>query len=184
MTRIMWRVVIAWALTVGFVGIATGQEEWEDEDRRSGFVVGFSLGPALTLLDFGDARFALATDLRVGGEVGKRTQIYYLNQVSFFNPGDEWVNDLVAAGLTGIGVTFPASSRASISIGAGFSSWTELAEHGWTNPKIGWGAMADLGYEFANRWLVDLSMGYASTGREWGPPDVLTVKFGVGFLGH
>jgi opacity protein-like surface antigen len=184
MTRSVPYMGFALALVLGSAGGAAGQTTWDSEDRRSGFVIGFSLGPALTLVDFEDPRFAIATDLRVGGEVGKRTQIYYLNQVSFFNPGDRFVNDVIAVGLTGIGLTFAASPRAMVSLGAGFASWTELADRGWSTPEFGWGGMAGVAYEFADLWLADLSVGYAVPDFGWGTRKILTVKVGIGILGH
>lgn len=182
MTRSPPLFLLLTATLLTWVGGAGGQTNWGDEDRRSGFVVGFGIGPSITLddfPDFDDANVGVSTDLRIGAEVGKTTLVYYLNQVSFFDPG--YGADIVAAGVSGIGVSF-VESRVMASLGFGIGVWGEISTDGDANHQTGLGATVGFGYEVADLWILDVSLAYAWL--DWPPGDVLNLKLGINILSH
>jgi len=142
----------------------TGQPDWAlDEDRRGGFIIGLGVGPSYTNISAGGQGFSkigVATDLRIGAQVGPRAQVYYLNKVSFFGGGDLGGAELIASGLSGVGGSYLPSPQVHVSAGFGLGVWTELSADGDTESSTGLGLTGGVGYEFSDRWFVQGNLSY------------------------
>lgn len=184
-------------LLLGAAG-AHAQTDWDDEDRRSGFIIGFGIGPGVTFtgLDFGNPILGVSTDIRIGTEVGRTTQVYFLNLLNYFS---EYPGSNVLSGMSGIGVSF-VESRVLASLGFGLGLWTEVSDREippycldtsgdaqmdyicrliTDRTDTGVAASAGFGYEIADLWVVDISLAYANVGE-----DMLRLKVGINILSH
>ncbi len=184
-------------LLLGAAG-AHAQTDWDDEDRRSGFIIGFGIGPGVTFtgLDFGNPILGVSTDIRIGTEVGRTTQVYFLNLLNYFS---EYPGSNVLSGMSGIGVSF-VESRVFASLGFGLGLWTEISDREippycldtmgdaqidyicrliTDHTDTGVGASAGFGYEIADLWVVDIALAYADVGE-----DMLRLKVGINILSH
>lgn len=182
-------VVLALAMVPLLAAGAIGQTDWDDPGRRSGFIIGFGAGPGLTHVDTsgtlgGDTnRLGGAIDLRIGAEIGS-TMLFLLWQASLIDEDDSRGGDAVATGMSGLGATFSATNRLLVTVGAGVGSWTELCLWFCGTGDVdenGFGAMAGVGYEFADLWVVDLSANFASLDH---PGNVLNVSMKISVLSH
>jgi len=182
-------VVLASVLFPLLAAGASAQTDWDDPGRRSGFIIGFGAGPALTHVATsgtlgGDTnRAGGAIDFRIGAEVGS-TMLFLLWQASLIDAADEGTADAVATGMSGLGATFAATNRLLVTVGAGVGSWTELCLWFCGTGDVeenGFGAMAGIGYEFADLWVVDLSANFAALDH---PGNVLNVSMKISVLSH
>lgn len=155
--------------------------------QRSGFIIGFGAGLGITSLSAngqGDSRTGLGTDLRIGAQVSEKVQVYYANRVVF--TGDDFA-DLLATGLSGVGVTYiPTDSKVMISGAMGIGVLTVLdADAGETDTETGFGLSGGVGYEFSPHWLVDGTLTWARIGQGFGSSlRALTFRFGLSVLSH
>jgi hypothetical protein len=157
------------------------------DGRRSGFLMGFGVGPVLTT---GYARtltradgseiwskdagsdFGLVTDFRIGAGIGDRFLLYYLGRVSVFTfdlgYDAAFLNTMsrVAASYY-----FRDGSPSFYVLGnVGVSSWTVFFEGDWDTPA-GLGAGAGVGWEFSRHWSLEAAVNWGeSTDDEVPPP--------------
>ena len=117
------------------------------EAQRSGFIIGFGVGPGLTAGDV-DSKVGIATDLKIGGMVGRSLQLYYTAKSNLlFYDGDP-----EASGVSGLGATYAWDSGFNVNGTVGLATWLDF-DNGTSN---GFGAGAGVGYEFADRWIFNV----------------------------
>ncbi len=97
--------------------------------QRSGFIIGFGIGAGVTSFSFSgfgedDTKGGLATDFKIGAQVSQSLQIYYLGRTNWFTTSG---SDLVAAGISAIGVTYVLpSAPVHLSGGVGLATWIDF----------------------------------------------------------
>lgn len=150
------------------------------DNQRSGFVLGFGVGPGLvsytqtidrepqgSMTSDRQNDFALMTDFKIGGAPSNHTQVYWISRVSWFSL-DNALNEKVtiANGFGGVGVSHffhPRTPSMYLMFAAGFVTWAtpfESESDTWT----GLGVSGGLGYEFRQHWSVEWTAA-------WGKPD-------------
>lgn len=143
--------------------------------QRKGLIVGFGIGPGFTdgdvYLDF-DATGGLAADFKLGGMVGESVQLYVTSKSNTFSHSGSYVT----SNLSGVGVTYQMPSRFAVNGAIGLAVW---ADYDW-DWEVGFGLGGGVGYEFADRWIVNLD-------GTWGrvsDANVFNVLLTVGILSH
>lgn len=139
--------------------------------QREGFIIGFGIGPGFTGGDV-TSKVGIASDFKIGGMLGESVQLYYTSKSNLVFSG----GDAVAIGVSGLGVTFGMSSGFNVNGTAGLATWTDSD----AGTDAGFGLGAGIGYEFADRWIMDL-------GGTWGVIDgthVISVAATVSILSH
>jgi hypothetical protein len=106
--------------------------------QRSGFIIGFGLGPGVTTGDV-DTEIGLATEFKIGAKVGQSAQVYYVGRMNFYS-GD--FIDFFGSGLQGLGVTYE-------------STWLAF-DDGTVEAENGFGLGGGFGYEFADLWMFNV----------------------------
>jgi hypothetical protein len=121
--------------------------------QRSGFIIGFGLGPGVTTGDV-DTEIGLATEFKIGAKVGQSAQVYYVGRMNFYS-GD--FIDFFGSGLQGLGVTYelPSAPGFSLSGTIGTSTWLAF-DDGTVEAENGFGLGGGFGYEFADLWMFNV----------------------------
>jgi hypothetical protein len=164
------------------------------EAQRTGFIIGFGLGPGVvsaksTVEELGietsDSRAGLAWTFHIGGVIGSGVELYALSS-AVIHASEGQGEDYAFTGLSGgVGVTYPLSSRLFIKGAVGvarrmlyFSSGSSLGA--WDGLGLQGGARLALN----DRWAIDLDLltaGWnsggspAEEGRVWGLGATLNV---------
>lgn len=179
------RVIIGATLVAPLPGGLVAQADWAaNESRRSGFIIGFGLGPGVSFFTGGqesDTKVGVATDFRIGAQLGPTAQVYWVSKVNFtggtlrgFDRGD-----LMTTGVGGLGVTILPSPQVHLSAGVGFGTLGFLDLDGGSDAEYGFGFTAGVGYEFADLWILDVSGSYIRPG-----DDIFWFKIGINILSH
>ncbi|MEE9270542.1 MAG: hypothetical protein V3V49_09815 [Candidatus Krumholzibacteria bacterium] len=174
---------------LGVMLITAGTARAFDE-RRSGFILGFGIGPSVTSFTqetrFSfftttiekiprESEFGLATSFKIGAGIGEQVMIYYVNNVSWFSVVDSTVrttsnvaviNDVIIAnsvGLVGISYYFEETVPSPYVMGVlGVSVWDAPFEDG-SSALVGFGLGAGVGWEFKPHWSLEAMV-------NWGKP--------------
>lgn len=186
--------IVGLVLTLLFAGPTvelTAQPAWaQDEDRRSGFVIGFSLGPGMSRISsggFSESKTGVSTDLRIGGQISPTVRLYYLNKVVFSGGTFGGIDfaELVATGVNGVGLSYQASPQFHVSGGVGLGVWTEIDSDGNAESFNSLGLTGGMGFEFADLWVLETSLSYLQP--EVLPPeslDIVQFKVSLMVLSH
>ncbi len=183
---------------LGVMLIAAGTARAFDE-QRSGFILGFGIGPSVTsftqeTINFGfftptttqntprESEFGLGTSFKIGAGIGEQIMIYYVNNVSWFSVVDSvrtpsntlLTNDVIIAnsvGLVGISYYFEETSPSPYVMGLiGVSVWDAPFEEG-ASALVGFGLGAGVGWEFKPHWSLEATV-------NWGKPSDVLLIFG------
>ncbi len=156
--------------------------------ERKGFIIGFGIGAGVTTYTrsfFGlpdsdrETEVGFATDFKIGAQVSQSLQVYYLGRTNWFTPSG---SDLVAAGISALGVTYVLpSAPVHLSGGIGLATWIELALFG--DSAAGFGLTGGFGYEFADLWLFDFAVTY-SMPQDGIDLNVFEARAGISILSH
>ena len=157
----MHRMMALTVLSLSLVGVTHLQAQ------RSGFIIGFGIGASVTSFSVSDffgseneTKAGLATDFKIGAQVSQSVQVYYLGRTNWFRTID---SDLVAAGISAIGVTYVLpSAPVHLSGGLGLATWIEFDGPAFS----GLGLTGGVGWEFADLWLLDFALSYGGGLRE------------------
>jgi len=147
--------------------------------QRRGFIFGFGVGPGVTSYSpFGsESGWGLATDLKIGAQVSKSVQVYYLGRTNWINA----YSNLVAAGISALGVTYVLpTAPVHISGGLGLATFLTVCCEGSGNEGAGFGVTGGVGWEFADLWLLDMAVTYGKPG----DLDVWSARAGLSILSH
>ncbi len=155
--------------------------------QRSGFIIGFGLGASLTsfsvsgFFDSGnEPNPGLAIDFKIGAQVSQSVQVYYLGRTNWFTPSG---SDLVAAGISAIGVTYVLpSAPVHLSGGVGLATWLDSTTGG--RNFFGLGLTGGVGWEFARSWLFDIAVTYAMPGDQGRDLNIFQARAGISILSH
>ena len=148
--------------------------------QRRGFIIGFGLGPGVTSATRGGSEWSewgVATDLKIGAQVSKSVQIYYLGRTNWVTP-----TDLVAAGISALGVTYVLpTAPVHISGGLGLATFVPVCVSDCSETEAaGFGLTGGVGWEFADLWLLDFALTYGAPG----DIHVFTARAGISILSH
>jgi hypothetical protein len=189
-----WAVTTRACLAALFVTAASLVSSRPAEAQRSGFIIGFGLGPGVvsaksTIEELGietrDSRAGLAWTFHIGGVIGSGVELYALSN-AVIHASEGQGEDYAFTGLSGgVGVTYPLSSRLFIKGAVGiarrmlyFSGGSSLGA--WEGLGLQGGARLALN----DRWAIDLDLltaGWNSggspseEGRVWGLGATLNV---------
>ena len=171
------RRIMAVATIVATVALASASDLFA---QRRGFIFGFGLGAGVTSYSdpYGSGSgLGLATDLKIGAQVSKSVQVYYLGRTNWFKD-----SDLVAAGISALGVTYVLpTAPVHISGGLGLATFLPVTvESSGPSAQLGLGLTGGVGWEFADLWLLDMAVTYGRTGNI----DVFTARAGISILSH
>ena len=127
------------------------------DGHRSGFILGFGLGPGLTV-EGGDNNLHLFnTDFRIGGG-SQQMQYYWSAKVSWvpFETYSESVTETFGLGGFGISYYFqPAAPSWYTTASIGVASISFPLEDNAPDPDFGFGLSAGMGYEFSPHFSVE-----------------------------
>ena len=167
--------VTALILSLSLVGVSDLQAQ------RRGFIIGLGVGPGLnTLTDGGGSEtdVGVATDFKIGAQVSPTIQVYYLGRSNWFEPE---VSNLVAAGISALGVTYVLpSAPVHLSGGIGFATFLEFDFFG--DSFTGFGLTGGFGYEFAELWLFDIAVTYGRFDER--DINMFQARAGISILSH
>ncbi len=148
--------------------------------QRRGFIFGFGIGPGVTSYSdpFGSGSgWGLATDLKIGAQVSKSVQVYYLGRTNWINA----YSNLVAAGISALGVAYVLpTAPVHISGGLGLATFLTVCCESSGYEGAGFGVTGGVGWEFADPWLLDFALTYGAPG----DIHVLTARAGLSILSH
>ncbi len=150
--------------------------------QRSGFIIGLGIGAGVTSFSFSgsgsgnETDAGLATDFKIGAQVSKSLQIYYLGRTNWLNDG----RHTVAAGISALGVTYVLpSAPVHLSGGVGLATWLVQGGGG-----AGFGLTGGVGWEFADLWLLDFALTYGRPSDRGGHVDMFLARVGISILSH
>ena len=162
--------VTALVLSLSFVGVR------DLLAQRSGFIIGFGIGPGVTtwtesLSECCRApKVGLATDFKIGAQVSQSLQIYYLGRTTWWTGGS-----LILAGILALGVTYVLPS-APVHLSGGIGGSLVGASESGT----GLGFTGGVGWEFADLWLLDVAVTYGMPGNI----NMFQARAGISILSH
>jgi hypothetical protein len=145
------------------------------DNTRKGFIFGLGLGGGYQTYDAEitgmdterSDKFALASDLRIGGGLNDQLILYYGNRMSWFDFDGLWADEEYAAfGVNGLGVSYFFKPQAPSlylvgSVGIAYWMWPGNISD-WEGD--GFGFSAGIGYEFKRHLVVEGTLG-------WGQPE-------------
>ncbi len=151
--------------------------------QRRGFIIGFGIGAGVTSYATASSNrqsdVGLATDFKIGAQVSKSVQVYYLGRTNWFN--SDLSNSTVAAGISAIGVSYVLpTAPVHISGGLGFATFLKICVECSDPSRSGFGVTGGVGWEFADLWLLDVAVTYGKPG----DLDVLAARAGISILSH
>jgi len=162
------------------------------EAQRSGFIIGFGLGPGVVSYqestEFREhdsrSRTGVAANFDIGGVVGDSFQLYFMNKMIFFGGEAE---DFNVTGVSGLGLTYPLNPDFSINAGAGIHIhfWSQIqGDQVSTISYSGLGLVAGLGYHLNQRWVLGFDTMYGKPGDDLGSTRVLGARLSINIVSH
>ena len=185
----MKHVTIWTAMLILVMGVAAPAEA-----QRSGFIIGFGLGPGVASYTGSSRSFpsdreteiGLATDFHIGGVIGDSFELYFMSKMIF-------INDIragpVATGVNGVGFTYPLNPDFYINGGVGVGLWAEIDPFfvPFSEPRpgefyTGFGLVAGGGYRLSERWVLDFDIMYARPGDDSNDISMLGAQLSINVL--
>lgn len=153
--------------------------------QRSGFIIGFGIGPGVNTLSgsgITETDAGVATDFKIGAQVSPTVQVYYLTRAVIFFPEDL---NFAAGGMSGLGITYllPSSPKVHLSGGVGVSTYAVYRSND-SDRVNGFGLTFGFGYEFADLWLVDFGVAYGRPSESGSSLDMFDIRAGISILSH
>ncbi len=157
------------------------------EAQRSGFIIGFGLGPgwsSYTSTPDRESNVGVAFDFHIGGVIGDSFELYYVQKGNVFS-GDALGLDNVGSGVAGLGASYPLSPKFYINGAIGFGWWIESVGGSSATSTEGVGFLAGGRYQLteSGRWGLGFDVMY---GKPFGSIDfnTLGVQFTINVLSH
>ena len=107
-----------------FLGLSFAFASPAQAQGRSGFIIGFGLGPGLASYTDGDSNIGVAFDFQIGGVIGESLELYYVQKGTFFGSDLSGV-DNVWSGMAGLGVGYVLNPKFIVNAGIGVAVWIE-----------------------------------------------------------
>ena len=158
--------------------------------QRRGFIVGFGLGAAVTTWTerFGDSpvsdsesEVGVATDFKIGAQVSQSVQVYYVGRANWFVP--EGGSSLFVTGISALGATYVLpSAPVHLSGGVGLATWDLISAS--SSSFVGFGLTGGIGWEFADKWLLDIAMTYGIPDSSGRTINMFMARAGISILSH
>ena len=125
--------------------------------QRSGFIIGGGLGLSVSGGDL-ETKLGVASDLHIGGVVGS-VELFYVSKVIF--TGDDFV-DLVATGVSGLGVAYPLNPDFAVTGAIGVGVLTVFDGGSSASTDGGLGLLAGGRYKLneSGRWMLNFDISY------------------------
>jgi len=159
------------------------------EAQRSGFIIGFGLGPGLTSFSSApdrESRIGWAMDFHIGGVIGDSFELYFVTKATFFESDLAGVAR-IGSGVGGLGFSYPLNPKFSINGGIGLGQWMEFYSNGGSDGLAdGVGLWAGGRYLLSEseRWALGFDIMY---GKPFGNDvdfNALGVQFTINVLSH
>ncbi len=157
------------------------------EAQRSGFIVGFGLGPGWasygTIQDR-EPISGIAFDFHIGGVIGDSFELYYVRKGIFFD--GEAVGEINGFGVGGIGFGYWLNPRFSINGAIGPGWWID-GSSGTTTTSEGLGGFSAGGRYLlseSGRWGLGFDLTYSKPFDNDVDFDALGVQFTFNVLSH
>ena len=164
--------------------------------QRSGFVVGFGLGPgyySLSESGTSESKAALGVDFHIGGALGSGLEIYFFEKLMMSGSDDPGV-DLEGPGVAGLGVAFPVSPKADIHGGIGTGVWgmstsvtagsTTVSETSVETNGLGLVAGGRYKLNADGRWMLNLDILYLAEPFDGFDASVFGVQLTINIMSH
>jgi len=163
--------------------------------QRSGFIIGFGLGPGWMRSGFSVPQLAIsdsessvgvATDFHIGGVLGE-VELYFASHANLRGT-DASGASFIGTGMSGIGVTYPLNSRMAVRGVVGQARETLFMSDGGTlDAWDGLGLIVGGRYGLSDRWAAALDLGYASWSSGGSPSsegDVWSLDLTLNVMSH
>lgn len=174
--------------------------------ERSGFILGFGLGPGYTNFSQeaggtesdSEGKMSIVSDFKIGGGFNEQFLLYYENRVSWFKMTaideayyDPYSNEITftekdvtiahAVGLVGMSYYFKTEVPSFYALGSiGVSTWSAPFETN-SDTWVGFGISGGVGYEFAKHWSVEGTLNWGNPSTDVLDGTVTTKVFSVLF---
>ncbi len=180
-----------------------GDSGQKSPGHRSGFIIGFGLGPGYTHvsqsfdLGYDDVsgsidKFAINTDFKIGFAANRQTLIYWNSKVAWFADeigilyydyysGDYYVqyeDATFASGIGGLGVSYYFKTSLPspyVTATIGYSSFGTPFNDNYDG-ETGFGMAAGFGYEFAPHWSIEGDLSYGKSSNDPLSTNVVSFK--------
>ncbi len=162
------------------------------EAQRSGFIIGFGLGPGT---GFGlepdlasypwvpdrESKIGVAIDFHIGGVIGDSFELYYVQKGTIIST--DVVDVSIGSGMVGLGFSYPLNPKFSINGGIGFALWMELGPNAPINHADGLGLVGGVRYKLneSGRWGLGFDITYAEPFPDF---SALGAQFTINVLSH
>ncbi len=113
------------------------------EAQRSGFIIGFGLGPGLasySSVPDRESKIGVAFDFHIGGVIGDSFELYYVQKGTIISTDVADVS--IGSGMRGLGFSYPLNPRFSINGGIGLGTWVVSSGSVTTTTADGVGLLA------------------------------------------
>ena len=143
--------------------------------QRSGFIIGGGLGLGVVGGDL-DTKLGAASDFHIGGVIGS-LELFYVSKVIFTGSDSA---DLVATGVSGVGVAYPLNPDFAVTgaIGVGVLTVLDGGSAGSTDGGLGLLAGGRYKLNESGRWMLNFDISYANVGQNfnmWGVQATINV---------
>ena len=154
--------------------------------QRSGFIIGFGLGPGLVLYSSvpdRESKIGMALDFHIGGVIGDSFELYYVHKGTLFRT-DEVGVDFIGLGMNGLGFAYPLNPEFTINGGIGMGRRDRLRGGNVDSDESGGlGLVGGVRYKLSEsgRWglCFDITYGRPSPGF-----NTLGAQFTISVLSH
>ena len=164
--------------------------------QRSGFIVGFGLGPghySLSSSGTSQGKTGVGVDFHIGGTVGTGVEIYLFEKF-VVSGSDSPSIDAQGTGVAGVGVAFPVSPKFDVHGGVGTGIWAESASASSGSTSVsatatetnGLGLVAGGRYKLNEdgRWMLNFDLMHAAAPLGEGGPSALAFQVTVNIMSH
>ncbi len=154
------------------------------EAQRSGFIIGFGLGPGLasySSVPGRESKTGMAIDFHIGGVIEDSFELYYMHKGTIISTDVAGVS--IGSGVAGLGFSYPLNPKFSINGGIGLALWTEIGPNATANDAQGLGLVGGARYKLteSGRWGLGFDITY---GEPFPDFNALGAQFTINILSH
>jgi hypothetical protein len=152
-----------WRFALMFLGVSLAYAA-PAQAQRSGFIIGFGLGPGLasySSVPDRESKIGVAFDFHIGGVIGDSFELYYVSKGTVF--GSDLVGvDVIGSGVGGLGFGYWLNPKFSINGAIGFGTWVESRSSTTVTEADGVGFLAGGRYLLSEsgRWGLGFDITY------------------------
>ena len=165
--------------------------------QRSGFIIGFGLGPGYYSVSpeggSSDGKAGLGADFHIGGAFGSGIELYLFEK--FVTSGSDVGGiDTQSTGVVGVGMAVPVSDRFYVHGGVGTGIWAESASasagsvsvSAFSVEESGLGLVGGGRYELSEsgRWMLNFDVVYEEEPISGSGASVLAFQVTINIMSH